>query len=150
MEVRSWHHLRVFMAVGFWASIMPILLRSCGLQCLLQLLTEGSEDRVPQRDEIRRAIGYTDKVLAHHPWAPNTCLLRSLILYRVLRRMGLPVHINFGVQKTEVALTGHAWLSQSHWPDFRLGNETDRFCEMYSFPPEGSAPRETKHAASNV
>jgi hypothetical protein len=38
------------------------------------------------------------------------CLRRSLLLYRFLRRAGLPARLCIGVRRENDALQGHAWI----------------------------------------
>ena len=41
---------------------------------------------------------------------PGTCLRRSLVLYGLLERRGVPSRVRFGVEKRGEALAAHAWV----------------------------------------
>ena len=71
------------------------------------------------------------------PWRDmkNICLIRSTILYYLLRSEGLDIKINLGIKKENEILKGHGWLTLNGeiylengyiWRDFKL---------IYSYPP---------------
>jgi hypothetical protein len=122
------------LAVCLWTAVMPVLIRRLDLQRLLQILTVEPGRALPEVDDVRLVIGCTDWLLCHRPFAGGACLQRSLVLYRVLREMGLPVSIVFGVRREDSGISGHAWLTQAVWPGLPLGDAGDRFTVMYTYP----------------
>jgi hypothetical protein len=80
------------------------------------LIARKCQNLEPTRDKI---VKYTDYILDANLWTyKNKCLKRSLILYYYLRKLGMNVHICFGVRhnsqtlngKSKEKLEGHAWL----------------------------------------
>ncbi len=66
-----------------------------------------------------KVVKFTDYILSRNLWIYKTkCLKRSLVLYHFLRKLGINVHICFGVRYNEKLpngeakkkLEGHAWL----------------------------------------
>jgi hypothetical protein len=119
--------------VCWWTAAFPVLLRCVKLRRLLELVTTTNSSATPERDDVRLVIRFTSRLARCWP-AQGTCLVRSLVLYRVLRRMGLPVHIVFGVSPAETGMIGHAWLTPSEWQGLSLGQAGERFTVMYTFP----------------
>ena len=134
-EVQTWHDLRLLIAITAWATAMPVLVRLLKLETLLKLLTPVNRSQIPQQEDVQRAIRYTNLVLGCHPLVPNTCMMRSLVLYRILRELGLSVTIHFGVRKADQGLGGHCWLTQTQWAGFSFEDGVGQFVVMYAFPP---------------
>lgn len=55
-----------------------------------------------------RVAHLVDAVYRRLPVEP-TCLTRSLVLYRLLRRRGIPCQLRIGLRRNQSALEGHAW-----------------------------------------
>ncbi len=49
------------------------------------------------------------------PWR-YTCLRRSVVLFHLFRRMGLPVTLMIGVRRDGERLAAHAWLTRDGTP----------------------------------
>ncbi len=126
--------VRWLLAAGVWTVAMPALIRWLPFSRLLTTLTRAPGRHLPELEDVRLIIRCTDWLLRRLPFVPNTCLVRSLVLYRVLRGMGLPVAVVFGVRPSESGVAGHAWLTQTVWPDLPLGEAGQRFTTMYTFP----------------
>jgi hypothetical protein len=60
-------------------------------------------------DRIAELGRMVDIAARHHP-APTTCLTRSLVLGRLLRRRGVDAQLRIGVRLVEQQLSAHAWL----------------------------------------
>jgi Transglutaminase-like superfamily len=58
--------------------------------------------------DAARAARVVDAVMALYP--PATCLKKSLVLLRILRRRGRPAVLRLGVQKSAQDLRAHAWI----------------------------------------
>jgi hypothetical protein len=67
-----------------------------------------------------------DLAARHLPWQP-TCLPRSLVLWFLLRRQGVPAELRIGVQKSEHQLKAHAWVEVDH----RVVNDTPDIATEY-------------------
>lgn len=63
----------------------------------------------PGADQIARAV----RLAATHGPVRGTCLSRSLLLWRLLNRRGIPSEIRFGVRACADAMEAHAWVEQS-------------------------------------
>ena len=93
----------------------------------------------PRNDEVMvRTVRIVDLLLRFPPLLRyGRCLLRSLTLFKFLRRQGWPVEIHFGVKKTDDEspdITGHSWLVLEG--DFFLESESqqDSFKTTYYYP----------------
>lgn len=51
------------------------------------------------------------RVRAYSP-LPGNCLSRSLVLWWMLRRRGVPVTLHLGVSRRDAQLAAHAWVEQ--------------------------------------
>lgn len=49
------------------------------------------------------------------PWR-RTCLTRSVVLYHLLRRSGVPVELCIGVRRENQEFAAHAWLERERRP----------------------------------
>ena len=58
---------------------------------------------------VRTTVRLVDIAARHLPWQP-TCLPRSLVLWCLLRRQGVPAELRIGVQKSRQQLNAHAWV----------------------------------------
>ncbi|MDO8736513.1 MAG: lasso peptide biosynthesis B2 protein [Thermoleophilia bacterium] len=101
------------------------------------LLSGGRDLRLMQK-----TVGFTDTLIKYRIFQRyGKCLLRSLILFRFLRRQGWPVEIHFGVRKTAEGLadiTGHSWLVLEGEP-FLENDQIGGYVTTYSYPAERSA-----------
>ncbi len=87
-------------------------------------------------DDVRQLA---DAVAAWHIFSPlGICLRRSLLRYRFLRRIGLPVFVVFGARFKERpeggGIGGHAWLTLNGTPYFEHPADYEGFVEMYVYP----------------
>jgi hypothetical protein len=94
---------------------LPVLLRIHGIPVLLARLgphkahASGTELNFNEAVEIvARACNL--RVFRSRLF-PKLCLCQSLMLYRILSRIGYPVQIHFGVVKDEAGFRGHSWLT---------------------------------------
>ncbi len=58
--------------------------------------------------DVGRAARLVDAVTSCYPNA--TCLKKSLILLRVLRKRGIPAELRLGVRKVDEDFSAHAWI----------------------------------------
>ena len=64
---------------------------------------------------------------------PMTCLHRSLTLYRILRKRGIPSLVKIGTQKTETGINIHAWVEVEGHAIGEPGNVNEHFTVLKSF-----------------
>jgi hypothetical protein len=101
----------------------------------------NNHDREQAKDTI---IKYTDYLLSRNFFVyKSTCLRRSLVLFYFLRRIGIDVHICFGVRQkknlidTEAKqeLEGHAWLMYNgNMFQEKNTNMTKTYTKTYCYP----------------
>jgi hypothetical protein len=58
--------------------------------------------------DVGRAARLVDAVTACYP--NTTCLKKSLILLRLLRKRGVPAELRLGVRKVDDDFSAHAWI----------------------------------------
>ena len=118
----SFKEIWLFIRIFFLVTVLPAMLRLLSFPMLMKVLTPRdlraykSSDPERSKDKI---VKFTDYILSHNFWIyKSTCLKRSLILYHFLRKLGINLHVCFGVKyngklpdrKTQKKLEGHAWL----------------------------------------
>lgn len=74
-----------------------------------------------------------DELLAWlpRPWR-KTCLTRSVVLFHLLRRSGVPVELCIGVKREQDGMAAHAWLVREGAPYLEL--ETPSYEVIAKFP----------------
>jgi hypothetical protein len=102
---------RLFLAAALLLPAVAVALRLVGLrrcQAALARLAPGGRRAVPPG----RAADAARMVLAASRHAPcrADCLRRSLVLWWLLRRAGLPGELRLGVRKQDGQLEAHAWV----------------------------------------
>jgi hypothetical protein len=118
--------------------LLPRQIRRQSLPDLLRRLDPGVSPG--QRDEtlLRITAGFADSLLRYRIFQRyGKCLLRSLILFRFLRRQGWPVEIHFGVRKTTgdlTDITGHSWLVLDGEPFLEDESQHDSFATTMCYP----------------
>ncbi|MDL2121579.1 MAG: lasso peptide biosynthesis B2 protein [Deltaproteobacteria bacterium] len=112
-----WLFIRIFLLI----ILLPAMLRLFSLPMLMKMLTPRdlrvcNDQDSESRDKI---VKFADYLLNRNFWIfRSTCLKRSLVLYHFLRKLGINLHVCFGVKyngklpdrKTQKKLEGHAWL----------------------------------------
>jgi Transglutaminase-like superfamily len=94
-----------------------------------------STDGHPDPEKCERIIRLTDLLLERRvALLRPSCMLRSLVLYRFLREAGIPVQVNFGVERDGDALKGHSWLTLDGVPYAEPADPTSRFRIVYRYP----------------
>jgi len=143
----SFEDIGLFTEIFFLVTVLPPMLRLLSLPRLMKVLTPRDSRRHKDLDLEKskdKIVKYTDYVLSHNLWIyKRTCLKRSLVLYHFLRKLGINVHVCFGVRysenitdrETNRRLEGHAWLLHKGdiFLEKRVGvNKTYRI--TYCFP----------------
>jgi len=112
-----WLFIRIFLLI----TLLPAMLRLFSLPMLMKMLTPRDLRVCKDQDSESRdkIVKFADYLLNRNFWIfRSTCLKRSLILYHFLRKLGINLHVCFGVKyngklpdrKTQKKLEGHAWL----------------------------------------
>lgn len=103
--------LWLLLRVAALAAVLPILLRCVKLPRLLKVLESRNASATIETERIDKTVRFIGFVLSSCRLGyKNRCLKSSLLLYHFLGEAGLPVEINFGIQKAD-GLSGHAWIS---------------------------------------
>jgi hypothetical protein len=87
---------------------VEIALRFMPFARLLERLT-CSPHTTGSIDEYQRLYRYVAVAYDVLPF-PATCLRRSVVLYGLLERRGVPSRVCFGVAKSGIAIDAHAWV----------------------------------------
>jgi hypothetical protein len=122
--------------------LVALLLRTIGLARSWGLLRRSSPP-VPlsMSGEGERTVRMVDMATRHLPWRPS-CLPRSLVLWFLLRRQGIPAELRIGVQKREQRLEAHAWVEVER----RVVNDAPDIAAL--FPPFENIAEGLRAAAS--
>jgi hypothetical protein len=90
------------------------------------------------------AAARTVDIAARHGWHRPRCLQKSLVLWWLMRRRGLPADLWFGVRKEETGLDAHAWIEYDGVVLNDLDDVRERFAAFKS--PFSSAGLRLRHA----
>jgi hypothetical protein len=91
---------------------MSLLVSTLGVQ-RAHALVERLAVAPTHPDQESRAgefASVVDRAARHVPWA-HTCLHRSLTLWWLLRRRGIPADVRLGVRKADGRFDAHAWVT---------------------------------------
>jgi len=99
-----------------WFLCLPVRLGRHTLPGLLERLgSRGPRDSAaPLRsvdEAIRTALRVCHFRLFRPPFFPRACLRQGLTLFHVLRQMGLPARIHFGVDQARPDFEAHCWVT---------------------------------------
>ena len=132
-EVQGWPDLILMGRIALLALLLPGLLRHLSLPALMRMLTPAPSRHRSGAVEPDRIVRLTDLVLGRMPLVRTPCLIRSLILYRLLHVAGMPVRVHFGVRHAGGQLAGHGWLTYQGQPVYEPAGR-EAFTEMYVYP----------------
>lgn len=93
------------MTVWVSAARIAVALRRQPLQAVASVSPVRSRDRVPLA-LLSRAVA---RGLRIGPWQPR-CLVRALVLYRLLRAQGDPAELVIGLHHRAASPDAHAWV----------------------------------------
>ncbi len=137
--------LWLFLQILTMLILLPRLIRRKDLPDLMQELDPGVAKREPDLRQMEKTAGFIDSLLRYRIFQRyGKCLLRSLVLFRFLRRQGWPVEVHFGVRKvsdgeaqnevsqSSAGITGHSWLMLDQKP-FLEDNHSD-YSLTYFYP----------------
>ncbi|MEK6536488.1 MAG: lasso peptide biosynthesis B2 protein [Actinomycetota bacterium] len=143
--------LRLFLNILAMLILLPRLIRRKSLPELLKNLDPGVGPRRGDHELLVKTAGFTDSLLRYHVFQRyGKCLLRSLLLFRFLRRQGWPVEIHFGVRKigeagidsindtkydvsSHMGITGHSWLVLAGEPFLEEESRRGSFATTYTY-----------------
>ncbi len=104
----------LFFEIFFTILGLPRKIRSQSLPRLLKSLDPGVSCTATDEAGLRKTTNMVDALLEFKLLRRyGRCFLRSLTLFKFLRRQGWPVEIRFGIMKTgdgDRDITGHSWL----------------------------------------
>jgi len=129
---RQFSDLALFVRIVGLSSFMRLALRVFNPLTIIKWLDRGrtSNNQLP----IQKAAKFTDFVI--RPGTPSRCLKRSLVMFRLARRAGLPVTINFGLDKQiapATELRGHSWISIGDRQVVEPNDTHEKFKITYSY-----------------
>lgn len=107
----TWPERRIVFMAMLWLPWFWLGLRVFGLrrfQARLQQPLAEAGRRLALDDAM--TMGKLVNIAARHAPCPVTCLTRSLLLDRMLRRRGVSSRLRIGVRLTAGVLDAHAWV----------------------------------------
>lgn len=135
-RLRDPRDLWLFLQIISMLLTLPRQIRRCSLPELLEKLDPGVSDSPQDMAKLNKTVSFINSLLQYrffHRY--GECLMRSLILFRLLRNQGWPVEIHFGVRKisnNNVEITGHSWLALNG--EKFLENNKEVFVTTYAYP----------------
>ena len=146
-NISSLEELLLLIRIFFIVTILPIMLKRLSVSKLMQVFTPRNTISYKKKDMKKykeNIVKFTDYILNLTPgmWK-GTCLKRSLVLYFLLRKLGMDVRICFGTryntrlskQEAKKHLEGHAWLIYKGSIFLERNTElTNTYTMTYSYP----------------
>lgn len=125
---------RLFGKILLFAMVVPWLMRF-PLPNVKRLFERGRVPAQPDEQQVKQILDCTTAVLAlGRPLVQPRCLTRGVTLYYFLRRAGLPVELQFGVQHTPSAFHAHCWLMVDGQPFAEPAATVQTFTVVYRLP----------------
>jgi len=124
----------LFIRIACLVLVTPFLVRIKSLPELCDYFTPKNTNGNYRKEKI---IKYTDFLVGWQiPIFTHYCLVRSLILYKLLRENGTNVVINFGVLKDRMnKIGGHSWLTLNGKIYLEDERTIEKFIKIdYTFP----------------
>lgn len=133
MRISRISDLVLFLRVGLWSVLVPLILEVSSVPGALGILTP-KRMRTRTGSSVQKAVAYAEFWLrVRNRIKKTTCYQRSAILYRCLRERGLPVRIAIGL-KVGAPLTGHSWLVLNGRPFLERRKDLKAFTVTYLSP----------------
>lgn len=130
-------HLLLHVRVAGLLLLLPVLIRTIGVQRTITVLTPRRCTRQAPWRDIERIQWVTDRLYRRRflrSYGP--CLRRSLTLYYFLTRAGYPVKVALGADLRGRHFRAHAWLTLDGEPILEPGS-VDSYTKMAEW---GSPP----------
>lgn len=141
-RLRNPSDLWLFLQILLTLIFLPTLIRRFSLPDLLKRLDPGVLPHRQSKARLEKTVGFVDTLIRYRAFQRyGECLLRSLILFRFLRRQGWPVEIHFGVRKVSEnspQITGHSWLVLERQPFLEKESQQDTFSTTYVYRGENA------------
>lgn len=133
-ELRSWGESLLFAYLACFAACVPLLLR-LPLPRLAALVTRPVRRRTASDADAVRLFRLMElAVSACYPLIRPGCLTRGVTLYWFLRRAGLDVQLQFGLDPEPREVTdAHCWLTFAGEP-YLEKVDVSRFTKLYRLP----------------
>ena len=104
--------ISVVVRAAAWMSALRVAKFLVPLPRLARLMQSAPSTRVRHPSHERRVTQLVDRVASGLRLADQgNCLERSLVLYRMLGRLGAAPKLIIGVTRSGGAVAGHAWVS---------------------------------------
>ncbi len=146
-NISSLEELLLLIRIFSLVTILPIMLKRLSVSKLMQVFTPRNTINYKKKDMKKykeNIVKFTDYILNLTPgmWK-GTCLKRSLVLYFLLRKLGMDVRICFGTRynknlsnrEAKMNLEGHAWLIYKGSIFLERNTElTKTYTMTYSYP----------------
>ena len=145
--------LWLFLQILLMLMLLPRKIGKRSLPGLLSRIDPGAVQGPRDRLKLEKTVRFTESLLKYRFFRRyGYCLLRSLILFKFLRRQGWQVTIHFGVRRTgdeagpataapvgsvpvsHIGITGHSWLMLNGKPFLEAGFQEGAFTETYAYP----------------
>jgi len=123
----------LFLQTFFSLLGLRILLQTMKLPRLLKLI-EPKRRIKADNNRIALIVKFSNFILHRIFRSPNPCILRSLILFRYLKMMGIDMKIAFGVKEEASRLRGHAWLIHKGRHFLETGDPSREYEVMFVYP----------------
>lgn len=112
---------RLLLRAGVLLPLVDLGLRVLGFTRVRRLLARGTVPvaEAPAAAEGRNeaeTLAWAVAVAARHHLYPMKCLPRSLVLWRMLARRGIPSELCIGVRHDERGFRAHAWVEHAGRP----------------------------------
>ena len=115
------------------SAIMPFLAARVSLPRLLEMLNSRNSCQTCDEDRLRKIVLFTRFILSLRiPVFRNTCLIRSLVLFRFLTAAGMDVCFTIGVKRLSETLVAHSWLTTRDGACISDKSEPEDFHVMYT------------------
>jgi len=126
---------------------IPILLKLFRLNRIVSILTPPNIPCIYKRIETNRILYLCSRIqnILARVGIRYNCLRRSLLLYNILRLLGIEVIINFGAKWDNEKLVGHSWLSLNNDPYLEPKGKDLKFTYFFSLPSKNDPKLEVEN-----
>ena len=105
----------LLLEIVLMAALLPVLAQRVRLPKLVGFMDCERRGKSCEQHTCNKIVLFTNYVLSLRiPLIKSTCLIRSLVLFRLLRRAGMDVCLNIGVGKRSDQVVAHSWISDNN------------------------------------
>jgi len=124
----SWPDRSVFIKAWFMLPAVAVGLRISGFSNVQKAVLAAPDSREQGTDPARaRSIARLVDSAAHWNPAPASCLVRALVLCRLLQRRGIAAELRIGVAQPDGGFAAHAWVEHGGAALAEAGAASDRY-----------------------